>query len=397
MNSNTDSSGVTPKVAGNPLRVKRGATASLEPQTAVRELHEQIKQDDAAFVIFYASSEFDRPALAREMKEQFGDVQLIGCTSGGEIGSLGYLERGMTAVSVASPECAMVTARIDNISDFTFAAGEDVGRELVAELRRRGLHPQGDNTFGFLLVDGLSKQEEPLVAALHRSIGGIQLFGGSASDGVKFQATHIYHDGEFHNNSAVFSLIFMPYPFVVFKTQHFTRSDTKLVVTKADSPTRTVTEINGEPAGREYARMVGLDDVEKLNPTIFAAHPVVVRVGGVDYVRSIMMVNEDESLTFACAIDEGIVLSVASSEDLLTNLETAFDEVRSQVGPPQLVLGCDCLFRTLEIDKKNLRDRVGKILKENNVVGFSTYGEQFNAMHVNQTFTGVAIGQRRAA
>jgi hypothetical protein len=26
------------------------------------------------------------------------------------------------------------------------------------------------------------------------------------------------------------------------------------------------------------------------------------------------------------------------------------------------------------------------------VVGFSTYGEQYNGIHVNQTFTGVAIG-----
>jgi signal transduction histidine kinase len=29
------------------------------------------------------------------------------------------------------------------------------------------------------------------------------------------------------------------------------------------------------------------------------------------------------------------------------------------------------------------------------VIGFATYGEQYNAMHVNQTFTGVAIGQPR--
>ena len=35
---------------------------------------------------------------------------------------------------------------------------------------------------------------------------------------------------------------------------------------------------------------------------------------------------------------------------------------------------------------------VSELLAANRVVGFSTYGEQFNAMHVNQTFTGVAIG-----
>ena len=59
---------------------------------------------------------------------------------------------------------------------------------------------------------------------------------------------------------------------------------------------------------------------------------------------------------------------------------------------PQLVLGCDCVLRSLEMDQKGLREEIGRIFQENNVVGFATYGEQFNAMHVNQTFTGVAIG-----
>ena len=34
---------------------------------------------------------------------------------------------------------------------------------------------------------------------------------------------------------------------------------------------------------------------------------------------------------------------------------------------------------------------VSALLKQHGVVGFSTYGEQLNSMHVNQTMTGVAI------
>jgi len=32
---------------------------------------------------------------------------------------------------------------------------------------------------------------------------------------------------------------------------------------------------------------------------------------------------------------------------------------------------------------------------EHNVIGFSTYGEQINGLHLNHTFTGVAIGYPR--
>lgn len=57
-----------------------------------------------------------------------------------------------------------------------------------------------------------------------------------------------------------------------------------------------------------------------------------------------------------------------------------------------LVYDCDCILRNLEFQRKDLRDFVAGILEENHVVGFSTYGEQFHGMHVNQTLTGVAIG-----
>lgn len=67
-------------------------------------------------------------------------------------------------------------------------------------------------------------------------------------------------------------------------------------------------------------------------------------------------------------------------------------DVRRQIGAPALTLGCDCILRRLEIVQSGLNERVSELMIENNVVGFATYGEQFNGMHVNQTFTGVALG-----
>ena len=164
-----------------------------------------------------------------------------------------------------------------------------------------------------------------------------------------------------------------------------------MVITEADPLRRIVTEINAEPAGREFARMLGMD-VRELTPMIFATHPVVVRVGGADYVRSIQKVNPDGSLSFFCAIDEGLVLSVATTVDPYENLAQVFDEIRAEIGPPQLIIGCECVLRSLEMERTQMKGRMGDLLIANKVIGFNTYGEQFNAMHVNQTFTGVALG-----
>ena len=41
-------------------------------------------------------------------------------------------------------------------------------------------------------------------------------------------------------------------------------------------------------------------------------------------------------------------------------------------------------------------EQIGGFLRDQRVMGFNTSGEQFNGMHINQTFTGVAIARGRA-
>jgi hypothetical protein len=221
-------------------------------------------------------------------------------------------------------------------------------------------------------------------------LGDIPIFGGSAGDGLTFGPTYIFFNGACYPNSAALAVIHSRRPFKVFKTQHFVESDRKMVVTEAIPEKRIVTEINGEPAGMEYAKVVGME-VDQLSPMIFAGYPVVLKVGGNYYVRSIQQVNSDGSLTFYCAIDEGIVLTVAKGQDIKENLLAALAQVETEIGKPQLIISCDCILRRLELVDKNLLGEVGTILADHNAIGFSTYGEQYQAMHINQTFTGVAI------
>ena len=85
---------------------------------------------------------------------------------------------------------------------------------------------------------------------------------------------------------------------------------------------------------------------------------MVVRVGGALYVRALTKVNPDESLTFACAIDEGIVLTVARSLDIQQNLRDAFRQVEHNIGKPKIVLGCDCILRGIELEDQAFVARV---------------------------------------
>lgn len=245
-------------------------------------------------------------------------------------------------------------------------------------------------------MDGLSTKEEELTGVLAEGLGEVPLFGGSAGDGLDFGTTGVLHAGRFASDRAVLALVRTRLPFHVFKTQHFVRGPRRMVVTEADVGARVVKELCGLPAAAAYARALGLER-DELTPEVFSTHPVVVRIGGQDYLRSIQSAQPDGSLLFYCAIDEGIIFRVAQGVGLVLNLEQALTAARAAVGDLAGVIGFDCILRRLEIEALSLQGEVDQLVRGHRVVGFSTYGEQFGAMHINQTFTGVAFGHRGAA
>ncbi|WP_267964125.1 nitric oxide-sensing protein NosP [Halomonas sp. MCCC 1A11057] len=366
-------------------------TRAEDACTAVREFHQEVIQPDTELVLFFCSSHYDLAALADEMNRLFGDIPVVGCTTAGEIGPLGYLDHTLTGVSFPAGSCTAVTGRLDDLQQFSIARGQTFTDSLLQRLDARAAKPSGGHSFGFLLIDGLSVREEQVARTLQTALGDIVLVGGSAGDDLCFDQTWVFHDGAFHHDSAVLTLLSTDFPFRQFKTQHFLSLEERLVVTRADAEQRVVYEINGIPAAQAYAELIGVT-VEALEPHHFAAAPVVVLIDGTDYVRSIQKAGPDGSLTFYSAIDEGLVLRVAQGMDLVSDLEATMTQLCEELGLPQLVLSCDCILRNLEVTQKNTKAAVEAVLDRYNAVGFSTYGEQYGGVHMNQTLTGIAIG-----
>lgn len=373
------------------LKIKKGASASSDPAQAVQDLTEAITQDDISLVIFFASSKYDLGELEKALDGQF-NCPVIGCTTAGEITSeVGYIDGGIVGLSFSSKHLQVHPKLISPLHLFGAVQAEKLASELRAELT---LSTDFDRTkmFSLLLIDGLSMLEELVVATLHHSLGGVDLFGGSAGDDLAFVETHVYFDGKFFKNAAVLTLFETTHPFKIFQIQHFEPTDIRLVITQSDGATRTVSEINGSPAAQEYADAIGVQ-VSELTSLIFADNPVMLKIGGEYYVRSIQKANPDGSLTFYCAIDDGLVLTVGRGKALVEDLQINFDQLRKELPTLKFVLACDCILRRLELQQKGLTAGIESVLKDIDFFGFSTYGEQFNGIHVNQTMTGIAIGE----
>lgn len=376
---------------GMHTNIRRAQSHATDVREAVREFHAGVVQPDMALVVFFCSGSYDLEVLGDEMKRLFAGVQVIGCTTAGEIGPAGYLERSLSGASLPGSHFSVASNCIEDLQQFRIANGQAFAKELMQKLENQAPQAQTDNSFALLLIDGLSVREEQVTRALQSTLGKIPLIGGSAGDGFDFGRTHLFFDGRFRTDCAILTLLFTRLPFKPFETHHFVATEERLVVTDADPEQRIVKEINGLPAALEYARVLGIN-VRDLNPSIYAARPVVVVINGVSYVRSIQKANPDGSLKFYCAIENGLILRVAKGVKLLENLEQTFADIQRDIGHPQVVIGCDCLLRRLEVFQSPDKDRVISLLLQNNTTGFCTYGEQFRGVHVNQTLTGIAIG-----
>ena len=366
----------------------RIAQVSAGDPTPFDGLCAQMGTDPLALVLLFVSPQADFHAVTRGCVNRFGSADVLACTTAGELGRGGYEDGQIIAVGFPS---ALFAARTYCIADLARLDEQAVIDRAIQQ--RNALMQQAGELpweFAFVMIDGLSLREEHLTTMLAAGLGPMSLFGGSTGDGTAFRQTWLARNGEVLPGSALVALIRSRCAVQVFSLDHLVPTETRMVVTAADPERRVVQEINAEPAAAEYARLLGKDP-NQLDPFIFAAHPVVVRLGDTHHVRAIRQVNDAGELVFFSAINDGMVLTLAQREDMAGHLDRELGALQRPGRPAPQILGCDCILRRIEADQNQKTREISGILRHRNVVGFSTYGEQVGALHVNQTLTGVAI------
>lgn len=372
--------------------VQTAWTCADSPEIAVFELAQAIDKADLGQLLVFFSQRYAAEDLSAAFSQQFEGIPLAGCSTSGEITPAGFRDGSVLVVAFPKEDFNFVSSLIGDAQHLTVERGTEAVRSLRAKLDRLGGRCYA-NRFALSLIDGSSKCEEMIVSAINWALDDIPLVGGSAGDDLTLAGTNLLYNGRVCRDAALLLLVETNYPIQTFNHDHFEPTATKLVVTASDAESRTVFELNAEPAALEYASAVGVEP-SSLAPMSFAAHPVIVSVGGDYYCRSIQRVNPDDSLSFFCAIDDGVVLTVAQPRDMVASMTMELERIDEAVGGVDLVLGFECVLRRLDAENRQVKHKISDLYRRYHVAGFHTYGEQFNAMHLNQTFTGVAIGHQ---
>ena len=377
--------------------IRTAATRDPRPAVALADLNRQLQSTDAALTFIFCASGYCTPELEECLKRYPNLGVIVGCSSEGEFSNLGYFNNSMCAVSLPRKLFSAAVAPIEDVRDFELQDASRIVNSLKGSMGSSFNSASSSQMLAILLANGQAQNEEKLCAALGAELGGIPLIGGTAGDDwlhnqdVPARNSQILVDGRFRNDCAVITLIHSEIKFKTFLHSHYQPTDRRAVITEMSGEHRTVREINGRPAAEAYADLCGL---ARGNPSLsdFSHWPAIVKIGGQSFPRGPQGVTKDGSVRFACAMDEGVVFNIAEPGDMLAMLKRFFVKIRKQIGPPSLVLGFSCAARQIEMDQLGIRPQVADIMRDNNVLGFSTLGEQYNTIHVNNSFACVAFG-----
>ena len=343
-------------------------------------------------LLLFFSPAYDAEQLNHAIAETFPGVRFSGCSTSGGICPAGAVDRGLVVIAFPRKGFRIVSGVLTQIGRLDVESAATTVRNLRRSLDQGRPDREPGGRFALSLIDALANAEETVVSSIAWALDGIPLVGGSAGDDLAFAGTLLIHEGAIYTNAAVVILVETDFPVRIFKSDNFEPTATKFVVTAASEETRRVHELNAEPAAREYAMAVGLDP-ENLSPMSFAAYPLAVKIGGEYYCRSISRLDEDGSLTFFCAISEGAVLTLAQPRDIVEATRAELSSLDAALGGIDVVIGFDCVLRRLDAESRQVRHHISDLYRRYGVVGFETYGEQYRSMHLNQTFTGIAIGR----
>lgn len=375
------------------MRVVRGRSFSSDAAVAVAEATRTFDAAPPPDMVFaFASSHQPAEAVARHLRERFPDAPIVGCTTAGEQLDGEFTTGALVVTGLADSRVRWATAVMDDLARVDSAAARHATQSLFDALQvdRENFDPH--QYFCILLVDGLSGKEEILTALVSDALEGIPLIGASAGDDLAFRQTHVFHGGSALSNAAVLVLGHSQRAFSLLKHQHYSPTPAKLVVTRADVARRTVYEFDGYPAVEAYARALGLEPSAVSNDVIIR-NPVTFSYAGEVYIRSVQRVDPDGALVFYCSVEEGMVLEIASKQNMRDALARSLDEFVHRSGRAEFMLTFNCILRALESRGSGPDGELSSLFRDASAssLGFDTYGEQLNGLHINQTLVALAF------
>ena len=302
------------------MAIKAVSVKANDSIEAVSEFKKQIGDFSPVFIIFFASSIYDKSSPAKVLQENFPECKIIGSTSHSE-----YFNNEFKNSSIS-----FMAMDKDSIEDVFISVVENIDKDAdyTPSINQTNDYFGGydnildnfDKYIGIVLFEGSAKAEEYGMEKIGDKTDVLYI-GGTSSETEG--TSRVYANGKSYENSAVLATLKTVKGYKVLKTQSAeVFSDKALTVTKSDVKNRIMYELDNRPVAEVYAEILGVDK-EKISD-YFVSNPLGVLANDEIFIRTFDQIK-GEGITLHCGIPEGTEIHILKIGDIIKDTKQALD------------------------------------------------------------------------
>jgi hypothetical protein len=381
------------------VKMQTARTTLKEPDAAAEDLLSQLGSTVPKLVTMFASRERDQVALNRAVRARLPPTtRLVGATTAGELDNTGIHEHSVV-LGALTGDFEVGLGLGSGLSVDAFGAGAAAIKRACEDLgvRQQDLDPR--RNVGLVIDDGFRYKKEELLLGILEKSQTLVLVGGGASDHSRDparQSALIHVDGEVASDAVLVALFKTNAPWAALRSHWYLPTGEKLTITKVDESHTRALEIDGQPAARRYADILGVEvkDLEFGTPHGFAVRPTALRVGREYFIRSAWKPLDDGSILFANLLEEGTELELMKMGDMAGMTRTFFtEELPRRVQNPQAALLFHCGGRMWYASATNTVSELAATLRDApTAAGMNVHFEIYSGFHINTTLTTLVFG-----
>lgn len=359
------------------IKIAVGHSEDVETIDAIEDVLEQCRKELGGLLpqagIVYSAIDFEYEVILGKINERYPNIELIGCTTDGEISSnLGCVEDSITLILFCSDTIEIKAGLGRDISKDIDAAAKNAVEEAKSKLTK-------DAKFCITLAESISIGGVAVIEGIKQQLGdSFPVFGGLAADQWNMVKTYQFYKEEVLTDSVQVLIFGGNISFSSGIASGWEPIGNQKTVTKAEG--NVIYELDGEPILDFYNHYVGGNFSRVPTEYPLAVFP---NKSSKFYIRSPHCFNEkDKSVTFFGDVPVGITVQLVSGtmENLSRASEKAIKEaVASYKGKnPQAALIFTCSARKAILGLNVYKEYAllkESMPKEFSVCGFYTYGE----------------------
>ncbi len=311
--------------------------------------------------MLYTSDVYEQAKVIEGVKSVFSETPIIGCTScGGVIIPEGVIanDDGFSAMMVLDDK--------DMIVGLAASPKKGDARKMGQRLALEAIENSGTNQIpNYFYMVASPKEEESYLKGIEDIIGRVPFFGGSAADNTVSGNWKIFCNDQVFSDGCAVAFFYTDKLMGTEYTGTYHETENAGVITKIEGK-RTLVEINGTPALKQYGKWTGCKPKELsknnlLGTTILKPLGVKSAIGDFTVIRHPMFGNDDGSMNIGNDLATGVavVQMEATVDELISSTKKATTACKNKIDTdPACYFLVHCGGR-----KVGIGDRIGEVHK----------------------------------